>query len=684
MSDSVIDNLIANAVRDHRKGNIKPAALICRNILKLDPNHAEALNLLGTIMADAGNFDQAVNLLKDALVVGGPNSGVLFNYGIALAGANRLNEAARAFKNATEAAPQQADYWFNLGKTYQRLGRLTDALTALSKASALEPEDASYRLNLGNIFLQLDRPAEAVIQFKNLISQSPENILAQNGLGIALRRVGNTEASEKLFRKLIIAHPDDVATLNNYGLTLITRNKFKDAEMVFLRALNLAPDYHDAHANLAELYALEGKFDAAALCLEKALMSNPQNQNLLIKLGLMRQRGGYLESAQTVLGPMTGLGLLEADVACANVLRDLGCFEEARSLLSLNTQNNLKEVARLTSLGLIHLHEGDTTSATTFLREALKLKPKSPELHLNLAHALLLSGNMAEGWNAFEGRLQDKKYIESMENLPGNQWTGEKLANKSILITNEQGAGDCFQFVRYVRQLSDKAEKVWLSVSPRLRRLMHDSLKGCHVCDSYNIPEDVDYYLPLLSLPHVMAESLLPVDDAYLCADISRAETWANRLDQNVPNIGLAWQGNPAYETDYLRSIPPEYIATFSQKSDYSLVSLQKNSHELLGKSLPNLLDFTLEMDIEDGFFDTAALMMSLDLIITSDTAIAHLAGALGRPVWVLLNSAPDWRWQLNRLDCPWYPTMKLFRQPAPRDWASVFASVDKELNNIF
>lgn len=213
---------------------------------------------------------------------------------------------------------------------------------------------------------------------------------------------------------------------------------------------------------------------------------------------------------------------------------------------------------------------------------------------------------------------------------------------------------------------------------------MDGALQGCRVCDTDNLPQDVDHHVSLMSLPHVMAEAVLPVEGAYLSADTFRVDAWENRLQPNGPNIGLAWQGNRAYETDYLRSIPPPHIANFVSATSQSLVSLQRDGRALLGEDLPRLVDFTSEMDGEHGFVDTAALMMSLDLIITSDTAIAHLAGALGRPVWVLLNSAPDWRWQLERRDSPWYPTMSLFRQRAPRDWAGVFTDIEKKLKTGF
>lgn len=684
MPEAEIDNLMETAIRHHENGELMSAANTCRDILNRLPAHAGALNLLGSILADAGNFDQALDLLRGAMVMGGANTGVLFNYGVALAGADRLAEAARAFKIAAESEPERADCWFNLGETYRRLGRPKDAVPALAQAVELNPADALHRLTLGDAYLQSGQPAQAVEQFQTLVDLAPGDLAAQNALGVALRHAGNPEASEEIFKKLIAEHPGDPAVLNNYGLTLTECNKLSEAETALLRALDVAPDYHDARTNLAEVYAADANFDAAAASLETALSSGSEDKNLQIKLSLIHQKRGRLEDALEILEPLAEKNLPNADVALANVLRDMGKFETARSLLTSPPHPNIPEPTLLTNLGLIHLHAGNTATATELFRKALALQPENPDLHLNLAHALLLSGDMAAGWKAYEGRLKDRTVSMQSQTLPGRPWTGENLTNKSILIISEQGAGDCFQFVRYVRRLTETAGTVWFSVPHRLIRLMDGALEGCRVCDPDNLPRNVDHHVPLMSLPFAMAEAVLPVQGAYLSADTPRIDAWANRLQPNGPNIGLAWQGNRAYETDYLRSIPPPHIANFVSATSQSLVSLQRDGRALLGEDLPRLVDFTSEMDGEHGFVDTAALMMSLDLIITSDTAIAHLAGALGRPVWVLLNSAPDWRWQLERRDSPWYPTMSLFRQRAPRDWAGVFTDIEKKLKTGF
>ena len=680
MSDSAIQHLMEQALRDYEAGTAQAAAKACHEVLTRDPEHVDALTLLGAIFTETGNFEQAVELFKNALVSGGATSGTLFNYGVALRGADRLLEASRAFKNAAEAAPERADCWYNLGEAYRRLGRKEDAVRALAQAVELAPDDLSYGLTLGNAYLDDALTEQAVQLFQKLSEENAPDINVQNGLGVALRQAGQVEESENVFQALVEQHPRDPATLNNYGLTLAAAKKYGDAEQTFRRALDQAPDYAAARANLADVYAATARFTDAVLSLEIARKIDPEDNNLTLKLGTMYQKEGRLDDARRLLEPLAGPNAQAANRSLANVLRDLGDFAGARSLIGPARADAAPETVHLTNLGLVALHEGVLSEAINLFRQALAREPESPDLHLNLAHALLLKGDMAAGWNAFEGRLKGQNYDDGL----GHRWTGEILTGKSILVTGEQGAGDCFQFCRYLTPLAGKAKKVHLMVSPRLRTFLAGALEDCEAQSMDDPQTGYDFQVPLLSLPHVMEEPVLPREGAYLSADETRVQSWRPRLTGAGPKIGIAWQGNRAYETDYLRSIPTDLVSEFVSASPHSFVSLQRGGGEMLTEAPANLQDFTAEMDIEDGFVDTAALMMSLDLIITSDTSVAHLAGALGRPVWVLLNHAPDWRWQLGRLDSPWYPTMRLFRQTAQGDWNGVFAGVKEALTETF
>ena len=243
--------------------------------------------------------------------------------------------------------------------------------------------------------------------------------------------------------------------------------------------------------------------------------------------------------------------------------------------------------------------------------------------------------------------------------------------------------GDCFQFVRFLPPLSKKCDYLVLCVPPNLLRIFQEGLKSFPVCSTNDIKPGADFHVLLMDLPHLLgiADPSTPIP--YLDVREDRVERWANRLPIKMLKVGLCWQGSRGYEMDYLRSIPFSALTPLIENSLANFVAIQKEYATETIPRMSKLLDLGPDLDNVDSFIDTAAVIMDLDLIITSDTALAHLAGALGKPVWVLLNSAPDWRWQLKSENTHWYQTMRLFRQTTPGDWTTVITDVQKALNNF-
>jgi hypothetical protein len=323
---------------------------------------------------------------------------------------------------------------------------------------------------------------------------------------------------------------------------------------------------------------------------------------------------------------------------------------------------------------LAYLHAGALDAAIAGYRRAVALNPTDEALHSNLAQALLMAGRFAEGWAEFEHRLSDPAIAARMTGLPGRRWRGEKIAGRTLLLRCEQGLGDAIQFARYIPILAAQGAHVVLAGPRRLGRV----LSGLAGLDTY-APDDAplppaDLHAPLLSVPHLLQTSDIPSDVPYLVAEPARVAAWGERLaPDGRRRIGIAWQGNPSYEMDYLRSIPARYMAELITGQDARVFVLQRGeiSPEIRAAGAE---DLGPDLDRDAAFVDTAAVLAHLDLVITSDTALAHLAGALGRPTWLLLPSAPDWRWRLGRTDCDWYPSMRLIRQPHPGDWAGAVA----------
>ena len=385
-----------------------------------------------------------------------------------------------------------------------------------------------------------------------------------------------------------------------------------------------------------------------------------------------------------------------------NTLHELGRFDEAlescEQALAIrpdyaeafnNRGNTLREFARF-------------TEALESYEQALAIRPDYGTCQLNRAYLLLLTGRFADGWQGCEWRRKidcwnpHRASIEwhgkmvgwAAHPLSGPEWTGVDPAAKRILFYFEQGLGDTIQFSRFTCSMAAKGAEVFLEVQPFLGGLLN-SLESVKVVRNGEPLPEHDTHLPLISLPHVLSVTpeTLPRNVPYLFAEPARVAVWAKRLPAGQFRVGIAWQGNPAGDVDNGRSIPLRAFAPLCRIPGLTLISLQKyDGVEQLADLPPGMKVETLGAELNSGpdaFIDCAAVMMSLDLVISSDTAAAHLAGALGRPVWIVLKLVPDWRWMMDREDSPWYPTARLFRQTRRDDWDEVFDRVAGELARV-
>ena len=641
---------IEQAAESHSSGDLNSAAEKCREILKNRPEDLAALHLLAVVLSDAGLNEQAISFFESTLALGGPDSAILYNYGHALQSLGRLDQAARAFRHAAEAAPLRTDSWYNLGETE----------------------------------LQRENPGAAIQAFEKVLEQDPESTEARINLGIALRKAGRNDEALELLEALVGSEPKNAAAQNNLGIILTELEKFGDAEQAFQAALAGAPDYADAHYNLGNVYLAESDYDAAAECYLKARELAPDNGSAVYHLAICRQKQQDYEAALELLNRLANAEdiLPLALGGRANVRRDMGQFDEA--LADINTALELApdDKTLLGNKALTLQHAGQLAAAISTYREALKIYPESEQLHSNLAQALLLDGQFNEGWQEFEHRLQTPSLLNKRNSLPGVEWQGQAIGSKHLLLWCEQGLGDTIQFIRYVNLVAEKAGQVTLVCPNPLVRLLQSYVSDCRIVAETETPPEADLNAPLMSLPHVLGQGEIPSSGAYLSAEADLKAHWVEKLGEvKKPRIGIAWQGNPNYEADHQRSIPFGSLGPLLALPDYQFVCLQKGfGREQLASAGNNMLDLGDQLDSAAAFIDTAAIMASLDLVITSDTAIPHLAGALGVPVWLMLPETPDWRWLLNRADSPWYPSMRIFRQSSANDWPSVIDQVKEAL----
>jgi tetratricopeptide (TPR) repeat protein len=498
------------------------------------------------------------------------------------------------------------------------------------------------------------------------------------------------------------AHPDLPEVRNNLGAALLARGDVDAAERAFRAAIGLRPDFAEALGNLTALLGRADRFAEALPVARAACAAKPSNANFLeMQADALRGLGDYdsaLETYRAALALEPGrysarFGMAETfrlqrdGVAAeralralvaelpefwqshhdlANVLRDLGRFAEAeagyRHALAL----------RETPVGLKHLGAvlrdlQRLDEARAVLARAAAALPKDDDIRYNLAITELSAGRLREGFAQYDARLT--KY--HVRPLPGRAWAGEAVRGRTVFVDSEQGLGDTIQFVRYIPALAAKGARVILRAPRPLLRLL-DNFPGVAALVSRGDEAPAyDFHCQLMSLPDRMrTDDPVPIAIPYLFADAEAVAAWRARL-AHLPGrrVGLVWAGNPGFAADHLRSIPLAALAPLGAAPGVSFVSLQKDAAQL--PDFP-IADFTAALG---DMADTAALIGALDLVISVDTGVAHLAGALGKPVWLLNRFDTCWRWLTGRDDSIWYPSIRLFRQAAPGDWSGPVAA---------
>jgi tetratricopeptide (TPR) repeat protein len=464
-----------------------------------------------------------------------------------------------------------------------------------------------------------------------------------------LASAGNLAEAVGHFETATRLQPNNAAWHFNCALAWQQLNQLPKAIAAYRKALSLVPDFFDAWSNLSAAFKAAGDFAAAVDAGQKAVILRPRAAGAQLNLGnALKARGDW-----------------PAAEAAYRLARTL---DPANPRIQLNLANTLRELSRV-------------PEATVLLRDTVAKHPHFAEAHRDLAFALLLAGELRAGWIENEWRWETEDLAKKRRAFSQPAWAGEDLAERRLLVYTEQGFGDAIQFVRYVPLAVQRGAKVILECQPELKRLFQ-SLKGIEqlVVRGEPLPE-FDFHAPLLSLPRIFDTTLdrIPHDVPYLSVTRPMEAPWSG-TKPGWPKVGLVWAGNPSHLNDRARSMPPEAIPLLVNVERVHFFSLQIGERsadlkraELMGKIAG------VNSQMKD-FAATAAIIEQLDLVISVDTSTAHLAGALAKPIWLLLPFAPDWRWLLGRDDTPWYPTMRLFRQQQPGDWVGVAQSVRQQL----
>ncbi|HLG89083.1 MAG TPA: tetratricopeptide repeat protein [Alphaproteobacteria bacterium] len=593
----------------------------------------------------------------------------------------RSAEAEAAYRAVLAHDPYEPMAPALLGTLLLRDGRASEALPFLKRAVEIRPDDPETHLAYANALLSAEKPADAVAHYRLLLERWPQKAAAWSNLAEALRSQGDHETALAAAERALQLLPALANAHLARGNALLGLGQAADAEDSYRAALVADPTLAAAHASLGAALIAMGRFAEAAAAADRALEAQPKLAEARFVLGsALRAQGdrdGAIAAFETTvrIDPRHERGWLNL----GNALMDADRFEEADTAYHVAIALKANFAEAHSSLGCLLSRQGRVEEALVEFDCAIAIRPDYAEAHWNQGFALLLAGDFARGWEKYEWRKRHDRFAKTFPELEGPAWEGEEIAGKRILVYAEQGLGDSLQFVRYAALLAQRGAAVILACDPLLIPLLQ-SARGvaAAVPKSRHLPP-YDLWVDQMSLPRIFGTEAknIPTPSAYLAADPARIAAWKAILPAGR-KIGVVWAGNPGHSNDARRSMPIEMLRPLLSLPQTSLISLQVGAAARDARKLgPDVIDFSSKLV---DFAETAALVANLDLVVTVDTAVAHLSGALGTPTRLLVPHAPDWRWMLAREDTPWYESMRLLRQPTPGDWESPVARLMAEL----
>lgn len=530
--------------------------------------------------------------------------------------------------------------------------------------------------------------AEAVSIYHQILLSEPRNFDALQLLGTAAAQIKDFEAAVVLFDLALSISPDHSGSLNNRGKALFELHRYDDVLQSYDKAIIANPYYADAYANRGNALLKLKRFDEAIKNFDQALTVNPYHARSLnnrgnVLLELRRYEDALLSYDQAIT---VNPDYADAHSNRGNALLELKRYEEAIQSYDHAIAINPDYAEAYSNRGNVYRELKRYEDAIKNYDKAIAINPEYAAAHVNLSLLQLLLGNYDQGLKEYEWRMKGDGVNFPKREFKKSLWLGnEDINNKIILLYSEQGLGDSIQFCRYAKKVSVAGAKVILEVDQSLMSLLAqvDGVSQL-VCKGDALPP-FDFQCPLLSLPLACKTTLevIPSPWSYLVSDKAKVLLWAEKLGvKTKPRIGLVWGGNANHKNDHNRSIPLSFLLELPH--DYQYISLQKEIGDADQEKLRFFSDILHVGNELHDFTDTAALCELMDIVISVDTSVAHVAGAMGKPVWILLPFDPDWRWLLDRSDSPWYPSATLFRQEKVGEWSGVIQRVSCELERKF
>ena len=568
----------------------------------------------------------------------------------ALLKAGRLAEAESAYSGLIARHPRLAVAHNHLGLIAKAQGRLDRAEELLRRAVEFDPADPSGHTNLGNLLAKLGRYAEADESYTRVLERMPDSEDALLNRGWARYNLGDGAGALAAYRKAAARHPKSARAHNGCGMALALLGQAAEAEQSYRHAIVCDPRFAPALNNLGVLLRGQGRYDEACEAYRHALAIDP--------------------------------GSIEAHNNLGCALLDMNRLDEAKANLRKAVELLPTYADAIGNLGNAHLVALELDRAIETYARASALDPRKPEYRLHAAFARLTRGEFGPGWRGYEARLELPELAARLAPIKLPRWDGGALVGGTLLVVHEQGFGDTLQFLRFVGPALARAGRIRLVVPPSIRRLVADR-PGLEIEEEGASLAGCTAWAPLLSLPLLLgnAGETLGETVPYLTVPADAEARWRARVGSEGFRVGLVWAGGPGRQLkDRQRSIPPELLEPLMRVPGVRFFSLQKThadgALETL-RAMARIEDFSA--DLAD-FAETAAAARAMDLVVSIDTSVLHLAGALGVQAWAMLIYSPDWRWLLGRADSPWYPSLTLFRQASPGDWHPVVDTVANAL----
>jgi len=607
-------------------------------------NLAMANISVGDISAALKYLDKAVELAPEYLPAHHKRAEILMNE-------NLPSSALSSYNIIIKNESKNGMAYFNRSVAHEALEQYENALSDINSAIELLPKTAELFFNQGNLLMHLGRHSEAILCYDNAIELRNEYAAAYNNRGFSYLQINRHAEAYKNFQRSIELNPDNASAYRSLGILLKILKQTEGALASFEKAINIMPDYAAAHNDKGLLLGEIGQYELALDAYNKAIDLQPNFPEAYTNRGCILRK----------------------------LNRESEALDSCRTAVQLRPDKALFHY----NLGIVEQEFGYWHAAIESYTKATQADPNSVDAHWNKALLLLLTGNWPSGWLFHEWRWKKDTFTSPRRGFTQPLWLGEfSIKGKTILLHREQGLGDALQFCRYVPLVKQLGARIILEVPKTLIGLL-SKLEGIdEIVEQFKPLPTFDVHCPLMSLPLAFNTTLetVPFPKGYLVAEASHVTRWEELLGKtNRPRVGIAWSGNPKHQNDTIRSLALHQLLPFLPP-DFDYYVLQKDVREadiVVLRDQPNIRRF--ESEIQD-FSDTAALCTLMDLVISVDTSIAHLSGALGKATWILIHTPPEWRWLADRTDTVWYESVRLYRQPSEGDWQSLLAQIEKDL----